>query len=292
MTLRKRSIAAESGIAFRRAGALARAAARSGCRSASPAAQERVLGEIAADMAAPHPMHRLLQGDVGSGKTIVALLAALGASRPAIRRRSWRRPRSSPSSTHATVGVVARAARHRARAARPAAEGRGAPRARGARLGRGARSLVGTHALIQEGVRFARLGLGIIDEQHRFGVRQRAALQGPARTSRHAGDDRDADPAHARADALRRPRPLVARRAAARPPADRSRGSSASETAQRGLRARARSELDRGRQAYVVFPLVEEQRGERRCAARPGDGAASSPRAPFAGYRVGLLHGG
>ena len=81
------------------------------------------------------------------------------------------------------------------------------------------RLLVGTHALIQEAVEFDRLALAVVDEQHRFGVRQRAALDGKARgelSPAPAAPDRDADPAHAVADALRRPRHDHAARAAAR----------------------------------------------------------------------------
>ncbi|QBY54214.1 ATP-dependent DNA helicase RecG [Cupriavidus oxalaticus] len=143
-------------------------------------AQERVVAEIAADMARPHPMHRLLQGDVGSGKTIVAALAACQAidagyqaalmapteilAEQHFRKLSaWLEPLGVP--------VVWLAGSLKARDKRVAA----------ARVESGeAQLVIGTHALIQDTVRFAKLGLSVVDEQHRFGVAQRLALRGKA----------------------------------------------------------------------------------------------------------------
>ncbi len=143
-------------------------------------AQQRVVEEIAADMTAPHPMHRLLQGDVGSGKTIVAALAACQAidagyqaalmapteilAEQHYRKLSaWLEPLGVP--------VVWLAGSLKAREKREAA----------ARVESGeAQLVIGTHALIQDAVRFARLGLSVVDEQHRFGVAQRLALRGKA----------------------------------------------------------------------------------------------------------------
>jgi len=143
-------------------------------------AQQRVVEEIAADMAAPHPMHRLLQGDVGSGKTIVAALAACQAidagyqaaimapteilAEQHYRKLSaWLEPLGVP--------VVWLAGSLKAREKREAV----------ARVESGeAKLAIGTHALIQDAVRFARLGLSVVDEQHRFGVAQRLALRGKA----------------------------------------------------------------------------------------------------------------
>ncbi|SDC27369.1 ATP-dependent DNA helicase RecG [Cupriavidus sp. YR651] len=143
-------------------------------------AQQRVVEEIAADMTRPHPMHRLLQGDVGSGKTIVAALAACQAidagyqaalmapteilAEQHFRKLSaWLEPLGVP--------VVWLAGSLRAKEKREAA----------ARVESGdAQLVIGTHALIQDTVRFARLGLSVVDEQHRFGVAQRLALRGKA----------------------------------------------------------------------------------------------------------------
>jgi len=143
-------------------------------------AQQRVVEEIAADMGAPHPMHRLLQGDVGSGKTIVAALAACQAI-DAGYQAALMAPTEILAEQHFRklsawleplgVTVVWLAGSLKARAKREAA----------ARVESGeARLVIGTHALIQDSVKFARLGLSVVDEQHRFGVAQRLALRGKA----------------------------------------------------------------------------------------------------------------
>ena len=142
------------------------------------AAQKRVLGEIVEDMRKPQPMRRLLQGDVGSGKTIVALEAALVAIESGYQavlmapteilatqhylsaRKLLRRSTREYKVTLLT-GSLDDAEKRRARA----------------RIARGdAELIIGTQALIQQKVDFANLGLVIVDEQHRFGVRQRFTL--------------------------------------------------------------------------------------------------------------------
>jgi ATP-dependent DNA helicase RecG len=141
-------------------------------------AQVRAWGEIERDLAAPHPMNRLLQGDVGSGKTIVAALAALRAV-----ENGWQAAVMAPTEILAEqhhrkfaewlapLGVrVAWLAGGQSARERRAALGS---------VASGATQVsIGTHALFQERVEFARLGLAIVDEQHRFGVRQRLALRG------------------------------------------------------------------------------------------------------------------
>ncbi|NSX02396.1 ATP-dependent DNA helicase RecG [Cupriavidus gilardii] len=143
-------------------------------------AQQRVVKEIAADMGAPHPMHRLLQGDVGSGKTIVAALAACQAI-DAGYQAALMAPTEILAEQHyrklsgwlAPLGVevVWLAGSLKSRDKREAV----------ARVESGQAQLaIGTHALIQDAVRFAKLGLSVVDEQHRFGVAQRLALRGKA----------------------------------------------------------------------------------------------------------------
>lgn len=144
------------------------------------AAQERVVAEIARDLTEPHPMQRLLQGDVGSGKTVVAALAAaqaidagyqaalmapteILAEQHARKLRGWLEPLG--------VSVAWLAGSLKAKDKRAAIEA--------AALGT-AQLVIGTHAIIQDTVEFARLGLVIVDEQHRFGVEQRLALRAKA----------------------------------------------------------------------------------------------------------------
>ena len=144
------------------------------------AAQRRVGAEIAADLRASEPMLRLVQGDVGSGKTVVAALAALAAIETGHQAalmaptellaeqhlrtlRGWLEPLG--------VEVVWLAGKVQGRARKAALDA----------VAAGAGLVVGTHALMQEGVAFRQLGLAIIDEQHRFGVHQRLALRDKGR---------------------------------------------------------------------------------------------------------------
>ncbi|MEJ2106133.1 MAG: ATP-dependent DNA helicase RecG [Acidiferrobacteraceae bacterium] len=139
-------------------------------------AQERVVGEIAADLCAAHPMHRLVQGDVGSGKTVVAALAAMQAVESNF-QVAIMAPTELLAEQHAAnfhhwlepldLRVVSLSGKLRARERQHALEA----------IGTGAPVVVGTHALFQQGVEFAHLGLVIVDEQHRFGVHQRLALR-------------------------------------------------------------------------------------------------------------------
>jgi ATP-dependent DNA helicase RecG len=146
-------------------------------------AQKRVLREIADDMRSPHPMNRLVQGDVGSGKTIVALLAMVIAL-----ENGYQAAFMAPTEILAEQHFL-NFKRLLERCPYPvellSATALGPRRKRTGTLERLAsgecRIAVGTHALIQENVAFARLGLAVVDEQHRFGVRQRAALDAKAR---------------------------------------------------------------------------------------------------------------
>ena len=152
--------------------------------------------------------------------------------------------------------------------------------------------VVGTHALVEPDVVFDRLAVVVVDEQHRFGVRQRAALDAKAQAGprpARAAHDRDADPAHDGAAALRRPRHHGAA-ASCRAGASRSRRTSPSTDAER---ARAydliREELDAGRQAFVVCPLVEESEAlQARAATAEYERLRGGE---LRDYRVALLHG-
>ncbi len=138
-------------------------------------AQERVLEEILGDLAAPHPMLRLLQGDVGSGKTIVAALALAAAL-----ENGWQGAFMAPTELLAEqhFANLRRLLGSRYRVGLLTGGAAEAERVR-AELAAGETELVvGTHALFQEAVEFHRLGLAVIDEQHRFGVAQRNLLRG------------------------------------------------------------------------------------------------------------------
>lgn len=141
-------------------------------------AQQRVLVEITTDMAKPHPMNRLLQGDVGSGKTIVAALSALAAI-----EAGFQVALMAPTEILAEQHYLKLSAWLEPLGIRVAwLSGSLRKKARGEMLADiadgSARLAVGTHALFQEDVAFETLGLVIVDEQHRFGVGQRLALQG------------------------------------------------------------------------------------------------------------------
>jgi ATP-dependent DNA helicase RecG len=145
------------------------------------AAQQRVVDEILSDLSQPHPMMRLIQGDVGSGKTVVAAIAclrailsnvqaAIMAPTELLAEQHWRSFNDWFRPLGIDVAWLSGSQRAAARRASQQAIADGS-----------ARLVVGTHALFQEGVEFHRLGLVVIDEQHRFGVHQRMALRDKGR---------------------------------------------------------------------------------------------------------------
>lgn len=250
-------------------------------------AQERVLGEIYRDMAAPRPMTRLVQGDVGSGKTIVAALALLKTVASGFQgalmapteilaeQHYWNlqelfRPLGLP------VGLLtsSKSKKERRQLLADLASGHLA-------------IVIGTHALLQEDVVFARLGLAVVDEQHRFGVRQRALL-------REKGNHPDllvmtATPIP-RTLALTLYGDLDVSVIDELPPGrkpvkthwlNRSRLDK--------LYAFIREQLEQGRQAYVVCPLVEES--EKMDLEAATKLAQEWQEQIFPQFRVGLLHG-
>ncbi len=176
LALKKRGVAMEEGIAFQVTHRYTKELVRI-LPFEMTAAQRRVLAEIKADMMAPHPMHRLVQGDVGSGKTLVALMAALiavendfqvaiMAPTEILAEQHWHTIHRWCYQMGIEVLLITGALKGKAK--KEALE----------RVAGGlARIVIGTHAVIQDKVEFARLGLGIIDEQHRFGVLQRGILK-------------------------------------------------------------------------------------------------------------------
>ena len=263
-------------------------------RSALPfvltAAQQRVGQEIAADLARAQPMHRLLQGDVGSGKTVVAALAAAVAI-----DSGWQCALMAPTEILAEQHF-----RKLVHWLEPL--GLGVAWLTGSRKGK-ARTLmldrvasgeaalvVGTHAVIQHDVHFARLGLAIIDEQHRFGVQQRLAL-------RRKLAEGDLEPHLLMMTATPIPRTLAMTYFAdlevstidELPPGRTPVLTKVFAAARRDeVVARIRDEVAQGRQAYWVCPLIEES---ETVDLRHATQTFEELGAALPGHSVGLLHG-
>ncbi|HUK44468.1 MAG TPA: ATP-dependent DNA helicase RecG [Gaiellaceae bacterium] len=244
--------------------------------------QERALAEIDRDLERAGPMQRLLQGDVGSGKTVVALYALLRAVE-AGRQGALMVPTETLAEQHflTVEGICARLG---VRVLLLTGSG-GTKRSRDEIASGAAQIVVGTHALIQRDVVFADLGVAVVDEQHRFGVEQRQALS-------------ELRPHVLHMTATPIPRTLALTvfgeldvTEIEKPPASRKPVVTAWVGAERSSDAYARLcvHLDAGRQAYVVCPLIEVS--ERRLARAAEAEAERLRRAELAGYRVGLLHG-
>ncbi len=256
--------------------------------------QERALEAVDQDLARPQPMQRLLMGEVGSGKTVVALYALLRAVEHGY-QGAFMAPTETLAEQHfATIqklmpgSVVAQGLLTGSTPSKRRADLLG-------KLASGELSLiVGTHALIEETVRFARLGVAVVDEQHRFGVRQRAALDAKA-----SGDSGEGRPHVLHMTATPIPRTLalssygdldftlLRELPAGRRPI-RTFVCSTSGERERAY-DRIREELRAGRQAFVVCPLVSESEVLQARAAtaefeRLRDGELRD-------FRVALLHG-
>jgi ATP-dependent DNA helicase RecG len=287
VALRKRSASAERKPFRITVDDRLRAAVRDVLPFRLTAGQREAVRQIVTDMRHPHPMNRLLQGDVGAGKTIVALVAALVAMENGL-QVAFMAPTEVLAEQH--YGTIRRLLA-RARFEVALLSGRTPPRERRglqAYLATGAIELVvGTHALVQDAVSFGRLGLVIVDEQHRFGVLQRATLREkglhpdvlvmtatpiPRTLALTAYGDldvsviRDLPPGRT---------PI---RTTARPSARRAE-----------VHDFVRREVEAGRQAYIVYPLVEEsEKIDVRAATAMADHLAQEV---FPALRVGLLHG-
>ncbi|MCA9783346.1 MAG: ATP-dependent DNA helicase RecG [Candidatus Cloacimonetes bacterium] len=251
------------------------------------AAQKRVIREIHEDMRSPEPMNRLLQGDVGSGKTLVALVAmliavanssqaALMAPTEILAEQHFRTVTRwcDPLGVRVTLLTGSRKGETRRKALAEISTG-------------WSQIVIGTHALIQESVDFAGLGLAIIDEQHRFGVAQRALLKQKGRTL---------DTLVMTATPIPRTLAIVSygdmdlSLIDELPP-----GRLAITTAWRRESQRdkvfhfVRQQLADGAQAYIVYPLVEESEKLDLRAAEAAFEELSANQ--LAGCRLGLLHG-
>jgi ATP-dependent DNA helicase RecG len=253
-------------------------------------AQLRAWREIAADLAAPHPMNRLLQGDVGSGKTAVAALAAVAAAECG-QQAALMAPTELLAEQHArTLTTLLAGAPGVRLALLTASIPRGEADSLRDRVAAGEVDLVvGTHALLQPAVRFARLALAVIDEQHRFGVRQRQALAGRGPGGVHPHVLVMTATTIPRSLALTLYGDLDLSVIDALPP-----GRTPARTAllREGEGARVvelvRETLARGEQVYVVYPLVEES---EKVDLRAASEQAERIRAAFPEADVDLVHG-
>ncbi|MBK8237844.1 MAG: ATP-dependent DNA helicase RecG [Deltaproteobacteria bacterium] len=267
------------------------AAVRARCDAALPfrmtAAQRRVADELLADMAGARPMMRLVQGDVGSGKTAVAFAAALAVA-AAGGQSAIMAPTEILAEQHLrtlqpwceraglSIGLVTGALKGGVRESRVALAAAGAIDV-----------LVGTHALLTSDVGFARLGLVVIDEQHRFGVEQRAALRSKGERPHLLVMTATPIP---RSMALVAYGELDLSVIDELPP---GREPAATEIllgprALAGARARIAACVREGAQAFVVCPLVE---ASDAIDVSDVEAAAAALRALLPGHEVGVIHG-
>ena len=247
--------------------------------------QEHAVAEIRGDLGNTRPMQRLLQGDVGSGKTVVALYALLRAVEAGLQGALMAPTETLAEQHFLTVEGICNELGVRCElltSSVPAAQ----RRAVRDRLASGETDLaVGTHALIQDEVEFRSLAVAVVDEQHRFGVEQRRAL---GRTTPHV--------LHMTATPI--PRTLAQTvfgdldvTEIARPPANRKPVITRWVGHERSGEAytRLRRHLEEGRQAYVVCPLVSESETiEARAAEQEAERLREHE---LRGLRVGVLHG-
>jgi len=250
-------------------------------------AQERVFREIARDLASPRAMHRLVQGDVGSGKTVVAVMAflvaiengfqgAMMAPTEILAEQHYRQLQRwlTPLGLRSALVTGKQGQRERRQIQQDLLSGQ-------------VHVAVGTHALIQDGVEFRNLGLIIIDEQHRFGVKQRAALKAKGQNPELLTMTATPIP---RTLALTMHGDLDVSEIDEMPPGRKPIDTRLLFPSKRKeLWKFVREEARKGRQAYVVFPLIEESETLSAAAAtaeyeklRTGD---------LKELRLGLMHG-
>ncbi len=249
--------------------------------------QRTSVKEIVDDLRRPQPMHRLLQGDVGAGKTIVALLAAIVAMENGLQVAFMAPTEILAGQHYGTIARLLSQSRFRVDLLTGST-----PELRkhtlSAHIERGSTNLiVGTHALVQEKVKFHKLGLVVIDEQHRFGVAQRASLR--AKGLRPDVLLMTATPIP-RTLALTDYSELDVSQIPDLPPGRKPiRTWVKPESRRDEVYQLIRDQLDAGRQAYVIYPLVEEsEKIDLKSATAMADHLQVEV---FPAYRVALLHG-
>jgi ATP-dependent DNA helicase RecG len=249
--------------------------------------QKQALKEIVDDLQRPSPMNRLLQGDVGTGKTIVALLAAIVAMENGL-QVAFMAPTEILAEQHfLNISRLLHESRFRVTLLAGGISA-GMRRTRLAEIEAGSIHLVvGTHALVEGDVRFKQLGFVVIDEQHRFGVLQRATLRAKALHPDVLVMTATPIP---RTLALTLYGDLDVSVIRDMPPGRQPIRTVAKPESRRDeVYKFVREELDKGRQAYVVYPLVEEsEKVDLKAATEMADHLAQEV---LPEYRVGLLHG-
>ncbi len=260
-------------------------------------AQQRALADVRADMGRNVPMNRLLQGDVGSGKTAVAAAAMAVAARAGA-QSALMAPTSILAEQHyRTIGSLLQSTFPNPQSAIRLLQG-STPQSEKEAIYAGLRSgevkvVVGTHALIEAPVEFAGLGLVVVDEQHRFGVAQRAALRGKGAAALQGGGPHllvmTATPIP-RTLALTVYGDLDLSVLDEMPPGRQPITTHIlhANERERGF-AFIRSQIQKGRQAFVIFPLVEES--EKIEAKAAVDEHARLQKEVFPEFKLGLLHG-
>lgn len=276
------------------------------------AAQQRVISEINKDLAAPHPMHRLLQGDVGSGKTVVAVSAMLAAVQGG-HQGALMAPTEVLAEQHfASVSSLLagllvpdaknlfgdRQLRVELLTSRITSERR-RELLRDLANG-GVDILIGTHALIQEGVEFSSLGVAVIDEQHRFGVEQRAALRNKGEST----VSQNSEKILTSPDVLVMTATPIPRTAAMtvygdldvsvldEMPPGRTPIKTfwiAGKKSESAMWDEVRGAAAHGQQAYIVCPLIEES--DKLQVASAEDTFKLLAKTELKGLKLGLLHG-
>ncbi len=249
--------------------------------------QRQAVKEIVDDMLRREPMHRLLQGDVGAGKTIVALLAAIVAMENGLQVAFMAPTEILASQHYGNIAKLLASSRFRVDLLTGSTPGLHKHTLL-ANIERGTTNLVvGTHALVQEQVAFNKLGLVVIDEQHRFGVAQRAALR--AKGLRPDVLLMTATPIP-RTLALTDYSELDVSKIPDLPPGRRPvRTWVKPESRRDEVYQLIREQLDAGRQAYIIYPLIEEsEKIDLKSATEMADHLQAEV---FPAYRVALLHG-
>jgi ATP-dependent DNA helicase RecG len=290
LALDRRATRKENAIAFRLREENVREALKRILPFKPTAAQKRVLGEIAADLEKPAPMNRLLQGDVGSGKTIVALQAAVIAIENGCQAALMAPTEILAVQHFLSARRILERAGYRVEllisGLKSAEKNAALERIRSGE----AQLAVGTHALIEDNVEFARLGFVAIDEQHRFGVLQRKRLIDKAASHGHA-------PHVLVLTATPIPRTLsltlygdldvsiLDELPPGRTPIETH---LTSEPHLNGVWGGVRREVEAGHQAFIVYPVIEESKLELKAAMEEYERLSKEV---FPKFRLGLLHG-